>query len=77
MGNVLRDQFAFMARCGFDTIEAQKPEDAVEWSAALGEISVSYQPASATRQPPSAPRRRAAAGKNCSSISNRTRPSVA
>lgn len=58
VGNVLRDQFAFMARCGFDTIEAQKPEDAVEWSAALGEISVSYQPASDTRQPTSALRRR-------------------
>lgn len=44
VGNVLRDQYMFMARCGFDAFEV-KDERAVEaWKKAMGEITVWYQP---------------------------------
>jgi len=43
--NVLRDQFVFMHRCGFDSLEVED-EGAVEaWRQAIGEISGTYQPA--------------------------------
>lgn len=46
VGNVLRDQFLFMHRCGFDAFEVGD-ESAVEaWTQALGEFSVFYQPTS-------------------------------
>jgi len=45
VGNVLRDQFVFMHRCGFDSLEVED-EGAVEaWRQAIGEISGTYQPA--------------------------------
>ena len=44
-GNVLRDQLAFMARCGFDAFEIPDGASAAAWFAALGEISVRMQPA--------------------------------
>ena len=44
VGNVLRDQFAFMHRCGFNAFEV-KDSDAGDWSEALSEIRVWYQPA--------------------------------
>ena len=50
VGNVLRDQFLFMHRCGFDAFEVPAP-DADAWIAALNEITVSYQPASDDRVP--------------------------
>ncbi|MGE4219091.1 MAG: DUF934 domain-containing protein [Alphaproteobacteria bacterium] len=44
VGNVLRDQFLFMHRCGFDAFEV--PADLTPaWQAALVEIGVRYQPA--------------------------------
>ena len=43
-GNVLRDQFQFMVRCGFDAFEAEKESDAKAWLAASQDISVLYQP---------------------------------
>lgn len=44
VGNVLRDQFLFMHRCGFDAFEvADRHLDA--WTGALNEITVAYQPA--------------------------------
>lgn len=49
VGAVLRDQFAFMARCGFDALEVPDKGDAAQvleaWRDATGEISVRYQPA--------------------------------
>lgn len=45
VGNVLRDQFAFMVRCGFDSFEVADARAAAEWTRAMAEISVVYQPA--------------------------------
>jgi len=51
VGNVLRDQFLFMRRCGFDAFEVRDEKLAAQWREAIGEISVSYQPAADTRTP--------------------------
>lgn len=51
VGNVLRDQFAFMHRCGFDAYEVADAGLADTWSRALDEISHVYQPASDRRRP--------------------------
>jgi uncharacterized protein (DUF934 family) len=45
VGNVLRDQLAFMRRCGFDSFEIPPQADAAAWLSSLGGISVVYQPA--------------------------------
>ncbi len=60
VGEVLRDQLAFMHRCGFDAIElaADSPED---WQRALREFDVWYQPACDGRPPIAALRHRRAA----------------
>ena len=50
VGNVLRDQYLFLHRCGFDTLEIADAAAAESWSEALSEISVAYQPA-ADRRP--------------------------
>jgi len=44
-GQVLRDQFLFMHRCGFDSFEVADANAAAAWDEALAEISVTYQPA--------------------------------
>ncbi len=44
IGNVLRDQAQFMLRCGFDTFEVQKPEDADAWRVVSEDIGMWYQP---------------------------------
>lgn len=44
VGNVLRDQFLFMHRCGFDAFEVKEERDLDAWMQALAEISVFYQP---------------------------------
>lgn len=44
VGNVLRDQLAFMRRCGIDAFEVEKQGDADTFVGALGEIGVAYQP---------------------------------
>ena len=44
VGNVLRDQFAFMLRCGFNAFEV-RDTDAGAWPEAVREIGVWYQPA--------------------------------
>jgi uncharacterized protein (DUF934 family) len=50
VGNVLRDQFLFMHRCGFDAFGvAERHLDS--WAGALSEITVAYQPASDGRLP--------------------------
>ena len=49
VGVVLRDQFLFMHRCGFDAFEIADGKNAETWTAALSEFSVWYQPAADAR----------------------------
>ncbi len=49
VGDVLRDQFLFMHRCGFDTYEVIDENLLHSWREALDEISVFYQSASDER----------------------------
>ncbi len=49
VGNVLRDQFVFMQRCGFDAFEVSDEKALEAWHEAAGEISVRYQPAADRR----------------------------
>lgn len=58
VGDVLRDQFLFMHRCGFDAFEVTDRTEIGHWQQALSEISVVYQPAADDRPP--APVQRAA-----------------
>jgi len=60
-GDVLRDQFHFLIRAGFDSFEVKKQADAHVFAEAAGRYSVVYQP-SADGQIP-ALRRRAAASR--------------
>ena len=48
-GDVLRDQFLFLARAGFDAFEVKKDADAAAFIAALTRYSVFYQPAADAR----------------------------
>lgn len=43
-GQVLRDQFVFMLRAGFDALEAKKASDAEAFTATASRYSVFYQP---------------------------------
>ena len=51
VGNVLRDQFMFMHRCGFDAFEVADERQVEAWRTAMDEISVWYQPATDGRVP--------------------------
>lgn len=55
-GQILRDQFFFLHRVGFDAVEARDAGQAAQWGEALAEISVVYQSAQDAR--PSIPRSR-------------------
>ncbi len=44
-GDVLRDQFLFMVRAGFDAFEVKKAADAEAFAQALHEFTLRYQPA--------------------------------
>ena len=44
-GDVLRDQFLFLVRAGFDAFEVKKDADAAAFAASLARYSVFYQPA--------------------------------
>jgi len=68
-GQVLRDQFLFLLRAGFDSFEVVKPADADAFCDAVHRYSVFYQPAADNSL--SAFRRRAVAHRTGS-----TRPSV-
>lgn len=50
-GAVHRDQFFFMARCGFDTYQVQDENEVKGFAQAMEEISLSYQPAGDARRP--------------------------
>jgi uncharacterized protein (DUF934 family) len=43
-GQVLRDQFVFMLRAGFDAFEVKKESDAEAFAATVKRYSVFYQP---------------------------------
>lgn len=58
VGEVLRDQFLFMLRCGFDAFEVKDENAAGQWREAVSEISVVYQPAADSATPVWALRRR-------------------
>ena len=60
-GNVLRDQFLFMHRCGFDAFVIADPAQADAWLQSISEISVWYQPATDSRTPVLSLRHRLAA----------------
>lgn len=49
VGDVLRDQFLFMVRCGFDAIEVATEKEAAAWEKAMSEFSVWYQVAADDR----------------------------
>ena len=46
VGNVLRDQFQFMLRCGFDSLEVAEARQIEGWAEAVSEIEGFYQKAS-------------------------------
>ena len=50
-GNVLRDQFLFLLRAGFDSFEVVKETDAVVFAEVVARYSVFYQPAGDRRTP--------------------------
>lgn len=50
VGHVLRDQFLFLLRCGFDAFEVADGAAAAAWSRAIEEIAVFYQPAADRRR---------------------------
>ena len=50
-GEVLRDQFQFLLRAGFDSFEVKKPADAAVFAEAAARFSVFYQPSADGRLP--------------------------
>ncbi len=50
-GDVLRDQFHFLIRAGFDSFEVKKPADAGAFVQAASRYSVVYQPSADGRMP--------------------------
>ena len=50
-GNILRDQFLFLLRAGFDALEVAKDTDAAVFAQAVSRYSVFYQPAGDRRIP--------------------------
>jgi uncharacterized protein (DUF934 family) len=65
-GQILRDQFVFLVRAGFDALDVAKARDADAFASALARYTVFYQPTGAGRTPASrlraerAPEQRAA-----------------
>jgi uncharacterized protein (DUF934 family) len=57
-GEVLRDQFQFLLRSGFDSFEVKKPADAATFAQAAAHFSVFYQPSADGRLPALRRRRR-------------------
>jgi uncharacterized protein (DUF934 family) len=49
VGNVLRDQYLFMDRCGIDSIEIADDANVAGYLESLGEFSIWYQPAADQR----------------------------
>jgi uncharacterized protein (DUF934 family) len=72
-GDVLRDQFLFLLRAGFDAFEVKKDADAAAFASSIARYTVFYQPAGDAR--PSALQRRAR--QPLSSRSRVSRPELA
>lgn len=51
VGDVLRDQLFYMARCGFDSFALKPGKDILSALSAFDDFSVTYQPASDDRRP--------------------------
>ena len=51
VGDVLRDQFQFLLRSGFDAFEVKKPADAAAFAQSAARFSVFYQPSADGRLP--------------------------
>lgn len=49
VGDLVRDVYPFLHRCGFDAVEARNEEDARAWEESLAAVSVAYQPAADRR----------------------------
>ena len=52
-GQILRDQFVFLVRAGFDALDVAKPGDADAFAQVLARYTVFYQPTGAGRTPAS------------------------
>jgi uncharacterized protein (DUF934 family) len=50
-GDVLRDQFTFLVRAGFDSFEVKKPADAAAFAESVARYSVFYQPGADGKAP--------------------------
>jgi uncharacterized protein (DUF934 family) len=50
-GDVLRDQFHFLVRAGFDSFDVKKPADALVFAKSVARYSVFYQPSADGRLP--------------------------
>ena len=50
-GDVLRDQFGFLVRAGFDSFDVKKPADAAAFAKSVARYSVVYQPGADGRVP--------------------------
>jgi len=62
VGDVLRDQYLFLMRCGFDALEVRSGETAEAWAAATRAITTPMQPAAAGAAPAISLRERRAQG---------------
>ncbi|MGF1469323.1 MAG: DUF934 domain-containing protein [Sandaracinaceae bacterium] len=51
VGDVLRDQLFYMARCGFDAFELKEGKDVEDALSAFEDFSVTYQPATDRAEP--------------------------
>ena len=60
VGHILVDQYSFLLRCGFSTVEAPASADPARWDAALRHYHIVYQAAQTDDQPLSLLRRKSA-----------------
>lgn len=67
VGHVLRDQVAFLLRCGFDALDADE-RVAAGWQQATGAFSAWYQPAADAEAPIPARRRYAVPARSTASV---------
>ncbi len=64
VGDVLRDQFLFLQRCGFDAFEVAGEGAPETWEQAVSEVSVYYQPTADGRASATALRRQRSVAAN-------------
>jgi uncharacterized protein (DUF934 family) len=60
VGHILPDQYVFLLRCGFTTVEIPEGADPARWAEALAGFDIAYQPSITDDQPLSLLRRRLA-----------------